>query len=206
MAANGNSAKSGDSRSLHASSPEHVIVIAGSAGALAPLRQVIRTLGSELRAAVVVTIHSPPDQPTLLAQILSRDTSLPVKVAAPGELLRPGHVYVAPPGYHHVVLVDGRIQLRPHPRRALRGTSGDPLLISAASNFGSRAIGVVLSGSNRNGAAGLRAIRAAGGLGLAQDPGEATFATIPLAAIADGVDLCASAAGLGHYLVEACGH
>lgn len=183
---------------------EHLIVIAGSAGALLPLQQLVRALGPNLDAAVVVTIHYPPDHPTFLADILSRETRLPVSVAIHGERLQPAHIYVAPPGYHQVVVNDGCFELRPHPREARRGRSADPLLLSAARDFGPRALGVVLSGANANGSAGLKAIRAAGGRALAQDPHEATFSTMPMAALRMGVDVCASAKELGQYLAEHC--
>jgi len=183
---------------------QHVIVIVGSAGALLPLRRLVRELGPNLDAAVIITIHHPPDQPTLLADILSRETSLPVTIALQGELLRPAHVYVTPPGYHHVVVSNGCFELRPQPREGRRGRSADPLLLSAARDFGPRTIGVVLSGANTNGSAGLKAIRAAGGRALVQDPTEAAHATMPMAALQLGVDVCASAQALGRYLAEQC--
>jgi chemotaxis response regulator CheB len=181
-----------------------LILIAGSAGALMPLRRLVRALGPDLDAAVLITIHHLPDRPTLLGDILTQDTPLPVSIAAHGELLCPGHVYVAPPGYHHVTVGDGRVWLLPHPRHALRGNSADPLLTSAAREFGPRAIGVVLSGANRNGAAGMQVIRAAGGYVAAQDPREAAHATMPLATLEGGVDLCADAEAIGHQLALRC--
>ena len=183
---------------------QHVILIAGSAGALVPLRRLVRALGPNLDAAVVVTIHHPPDHPTLLVDILSRDTPLPVTIAIHGEFLRPAHVYVAPPGYHQLVVNNGRFELRPHPPGARRGRSADPLLLSAARDFGPQAIGVVLSGANASGSAGLKAIRAAGGRALAQAPSEAAFPTMPMAALQMGVDICASAEALGRYLADHC--
>jgi two-component system chemotaxis response regulator CheB len=184
--------------------PAHFIVIAGSAGAQQPLRQLVRALGPELDAAVLVSIHHPPNKPTALAHILERETSLPVCVGIQGQPLRAGHIYVAPPGYHHVLVKNGRIHIRPEPRHMRRCVSADPLFHSAAAEFGNRTIGVLLSGANRNGAAGLRLIREAGGQALAQDPAEAAFSTMPLAGVEAGVDLCAGAEALGRYIAERC--
>jgi two-component system, chemotaxis family, protein-glutamate methylesterase/glutaminase len=184
--------------------PEFLVVIAGSAGSLAPLCQLVHELGRELDAAVLIVIHFPPWERTALPVILARETLLPVTLGVQGEPLRAGHVYVAPPGYHHVRVRAGRILLQPQPRHFPRGKSADPLFTSAAAEFGSHALGVVLSGANRNGAAGMAAIKAAGGRTLVQDPAEAAFDTMPRAARECAVDLCASAPLLGRYLAEVC--
>jgi two-component system chemotaxis response regulator CheB len=82
--------------------------------------------------------------------------------------------------------------------------SADPLFVSGALDFGTAAIGVVLSGANTNGAAGVRAIRAAGGRAVAQLPSDAAFAVMPQAALNAGVDYCGSAEDIGRYLSVLC--
>jgi two-component system chemotaxis response regulator CheB len=185
-------------------SPGRVIFIAGSAGSLSALRRLCSTLSPAIDAAVLIMTHLPPTHRTYLADILARCTSMPVNIAREGTRLAPGHVYIAPPGYHHVVVRSGRIHLQPQPVHARRGVSIDPLFASAAREFGASAVGVVLSGANTNGAAGVRTIRAAGGTTLAQRPGDAAFPVMPQAALAAGVDYCGSAEDIGRYLSVLC--
>ena len=129
---------------------------------------------------------------------------MPVSLARVGARFEPRHVYVAPPGYHHVLVKEGRVQIQPRPIHARRGVSADPLFSSAAHDLGPSAIGVVLSGANTNGAAGLRAIRAAGGTALAQQPSDAAYPIMPQAALDAGVDYCGTAEELGQYLSSLC--
>jgi two-component system chemotaxis response regulator CheB len=168
------------------------------------LQRLFKQLPADLDAAVVVSLHLPPWHRTYLAEILSRVSALPVSIALQGGRLRAAHVYVAPPGYHHVVVNGGRVQFRPHRRDAPRGVSADPLFVSAAEDFGAATIGVVLSGCNQNGAGGVRAIRAAGGKAVAQAPQDAAYATMPRAALQAGVDFCGSAEDIAHYLAAIC--
>lgn len=184
--------------------PAHVVVVAGSAGSLKPLREVVGELGTALDAAVVIQLHHPPDRPTFLADILGRETRLPVSVAVKGEPLESGRIYIAPPGHHHVALDGGIVQLIALRRELRRAFGANTLFSSAATEYGPRAIGVVLSGANANGAEGVRDIKAAGGLALVQEPGEAEFRVMPRAALAFGADLCAPAKELGRFLAEHC--
>ena len=184
--------------------PAHVIFIAGSAGSLSALQRLFGALSPSIDAAVMITTHLPPTHRTLLPSILARVTSMPLSVAGAGEPLERGRVYVAPPGYHHMLVRNGRVQLRPHPIHARRGVSADPLFVSAAESLGAAAVGVVLSGANTNGAAGVRAIRAAGGKTLAQSPHDAAFPIMPQAALDAGVDYCGSAEDIGRYLSVLC--
>ena len=184
--------------------PAHVIVIAGSAGSLGALQRLFGTLSPSIDAAVLITTHLPPTHRTLLPDIIARVTSMPSSVARAGELLERGHVYVAPPGYHHVVVRGRRVHVLPQPIHMRRGVSADPLLVSAARDLGAAVIAVVLSGANTNGAAGVRAVRAAGGHAVAQDPKDADFAIMPRAAIDAGVDYSGNAEDIGRYLSSLC--
>jgi two-component system chemotaxis response regulator CheB len=184
--------------------PAHIIFIAGSAGSLKALQRLFGALSPDVDAAVLITIHLPPDHHTLLPEILARVTPMRLSIARAGDVLERGHVYVAPPGYHHVMLKNGRVHLRPQPAHARRGVSADPLFVSGAHDFGAAAIGVVLSGANTNGAAGVRAIRAAGGRAAAQRPSDAAFGVMPQAALNAGVDYCGSAEDIGRYLSAIC--
>lgn len=184
--------------------PARVIFIAGSAGSLSALQRLFAALSPDIDAAVMITTHLPPTHRSLLPQILGRITPLPVSTARQGERLERGRVYVAPPGYHHVIVRNGCVQLKPHHRWAPRGVSADPLLVSAAADFGAAAVAVVLSGANTNGAAGVRAVRAAGGTAVAQSPSDAAFSVMPRAALHAGVDYSGSAEDIGRYLSGLC--
>ena len=181
--------------------PGHdVIVIGGSAGAFEPLRTILRGLPANLPAAVLVTLHLGAE--SHLAQLLDRASALPVSSAEPGRTLTPGQVHVAVPDLH-LMLHDGHMILRRGPRENLARPAIDPLFRSAACSFGGRVIGVLLSGSLNDGAAGLRAIKQCGGLAVVQDPGEAAYTDMPLGALRHAaVDHVTPAAAIGELLAR----
>jgi two-component system chemotaxis response regulator CheB len=105
-------------------------------------------------------------------------------------LIEAGHVYVAPPD-QHMVLEPVRIRLNQGPKVHHTRPAADPLFISAAESHGRRVMGIVLSGGDSDGAAGLRAIATHGGTALVQDPDEAVASGMPQAALmADHPDAC----------------
>lgn len=195
----------GTRTSQQPTSLHHLVVIGGSAGSLEPLRQVVASLPRDLDCAVVVTVHHPPDAATFLPDILGRKSLLPVSLARNGEVLRAGRIYVSPPGYHNPTVRAGHVWVTAHPRASRRGSSSDSLFSSAAADFGPRCVGVVLSGNNRNGTAGLRDIRASGGYCMVQDPAEAAYPRMPLAALREGPDFVGSAQEIGRRIAEQCG-
>ena len=116
-----------------------------------------------------------------------------------------GHIYVAPPDVH-MVLEDGRIRLLHGPRENRHRPAVDPLFRSAALAFGPRVIGVILTGSMDDGTAGLFAVKRAGGVAIAQDPADATYASMPAHAIQMvPVDHIVPLADIPHLLVELVG-
>jgi two-component system chemotaxis response regulator CheB len=129
-------------------------------------------------------LHIPPAGPSVLPRILERAGKLPCRHARDGEALTGGLVLVAPPD-RHLVVGGRRAHVITGPRENGHRPAADVLLRSVAENFGPRSAGVVLSGTMDDGAAGLRAIRTVGGLTLVQDPEQAAFPNMPLAAIAE---------------------
>ena len=155
----------------HRTEPSHdVIVIGGSAGALAPLEQILAALPRDLPAAIFVTLHLGAS--SNLSEILSRHTALPVHAAASGAPIERGHVYVAVSD-RHLLLHDHHILLSRGPRENLARPAIDPLFRSAACSFAGRVVGIVLSGHLNDGTAGLLAIKRCGGVAVVQDPTEA---------------------------------
>lgn len=161
------------------SSEERIVVIGASAGGVDALKQLVGTLPLDFPAPICIVLHVPPDSPSLLAQILSRQGHLPSHMARDGDLYYPGNIYVAPPDRHLVIGRDGSLHVTRGPRENRHRPAVDPLFRSAALTFGNRAIGVVLSGTLDDGTAGMVAIRQAGGLTVVQDPADALYPGMP---------------------------
>jgi two-component system, chemotaxis family, protein-glutamate methylesterase/glutaminase len=160
-----------------------LVVVAASQGGLAASRQILAALPREFPAAVIVLQHRPPSGPDQLPGLLSRQIGLPVRPAEPGQCPQAGTVYVAP--------ADRQLLLDPAGRFAMaeletRLALADPLLCSAATAVGARAIAVALTGRLKDGAAGVQAIKRAGGRVLVQDQATAECFDMPSAAIATG--------------------
>jgi two-component system chemotaxis response regulator CheB len=180
-----------------------VVTVGASAGGMEPLSRLVGALGADMPASVICIFHVSPRGPSVLPAILSRRSSLPVAAATDGAVPYLGHVYVAPPG-HHLVAQGARLRLADGPPVHFVKPSADVLFESAAECWGPHAASVILSGSGSDGAAGTRAIHEHGGLTLVQDPGEAEFNSMPMAAIAAGyVDRVLPAAAIAPALRKA---
>jgi two-component system, chemotaxis family, protein-glutamate methylesterase/glutaminase len=163
--------------------PRDVVVVGGSAGSMAPLRQLAAALPPDLPGAVAVTIHVGEQARSLLPSILERDGPLPTAHARTGEPLRSGHIYVAPPGCH-LLMPAGVVELSNGPRMNRTRPAVDAMFASAARWFGDRVVAVVLSGVLDDGAVGAALVEHAGGLVVVQDPREAAQPSMPQAALA----------------------
>jgi two-component system, chemotaxis family, protein-glutamate methylesterase/glutaminase len=180
-----------------------VIAIGASAGGLNALIDVLRPVVSDFPPVVIVQ-HLDPMHKSHLAELLARKTGKQVKEAEHGEPILGAHVYVGPPD-EHLLVGPGKIQLVHSQLVHFSRPSIDLLFESIAGMYGSRAIGVVLSGSNRDGATGIQAIREAGGTTIAQEPTTAGFRQMPEAAIDTGcVDFVVPVEELGKMLNRLC--
>lgn len=139
-------------------------------------------LTSDIPAAVFVTIHFPPGGTSALPRILERAGVLPAVHAQDGQRIEQGTIYVAPPD-HHLLIARDVIRLYRGPRENGNRPAIDPMFRSAALAWGSRVIGVVLSGNLDDGTSGLLAIKRRGGTAVVQDPESAMFASMPQSAI-----------------------
>jgi two-component system chemotaxis response regulator CheB len=179
-----------------------IIVIGGSAGATAPLKDILGRLPIDLPAAVFIVLHIPSQGIGILSTVASAASRLPVVQAKSGMVIRNGHIYLAAPD-HHLLLFESHIMLGRGPRENMVRPAIDPLFRSAALEYGPRVIGVVLSGLLSDGAAGLTAIKQCGGLALVQDPADAIADEMPLRALeATTVDLCVPGARIGDVLSD----
>jgi two-component system CheB/CheR fusion protein len=163
--------------------------IGASAGGLEALSQLLSAMGNERELALVVVQHLSAEHDSVLPELLAPSTSWRVEQVTQGVVVRPGHVYVIPPDAE-MGISDGKLQLLPRPKGQSGRTPINHFFESLSHYAHSRAIGVVLSGTASDGALGLREIKAAGGITIAQDPKTAKFDGMPRAAIAtNAVDL-----------------
>lgn len=168
---------------LGTSQRRDIVVIAASAGGIEVLRDLLSRLPGDLAASLLIVLHIPATSGGALASILNRAGPLPAAPARDGERLRPGRVYVAPPD-HHMLVTDGWVQLSRGPRQNGHRPAADPLFTSAAAAAGPRVMGVVLSGTLDDGAAGAAVVERCGGLVVVQDPAESAYPGMPDAALA----------------------
>ena len=180
-----------------------VVVLVGSAGGFKPMESVLERLPSNLDAAVVVLLHLTPQHPSVLAAILARRTAMSVKQADDGDMLEPGHVYVAPPDAHLIVNADATLSLERSPVVHHVRPSADTLLRSLAEKYDGRCLAVVLSGTGIDGAEGSVAVKDAGGFVFAQDEATSEHFGMPAAAIGAGsVDAVLAVGLIGQAVVD----
>ena len=177
-----------------------VVAIGASAGGIEALSELAACLPTDLPFAVLMVIHMSPHAPSLLAQIIDRNGPLPAVPAAEGAALEAGRIYAAVPD-HDLLASDHRVALSEGPFDGGLRPSIDALFRSVALDYGPQAIGVLLSGLLDDGVAGLRAIKAAGGVTVVQEPSDALFPDLPQNAVNAGVaDYVAEAKKVGGLL------
>ena len=157
-------------------------MIGTSWGGLNALSQVVAGLPATFALPIVIVQHRSPDAAGFLAELLQTRTRLSVVEVDDKRAITPGHVFVAPPNYH--LLFDGGFfsLTTDAPVRYSR-PSIDVTFVSAADEYGRRAVGVVLTGANEDGALGLKRIADRGGYAIVQDPATAEGVAMPRAAL-----------------------
>lgn len=151
-----------------------IVVVGTSAGGVEALQAMVKGLPPNLPASIFAVLHLPPGANSELPAILSKAGPLPAHEARMDEKFERGHIYVAPAD-RHLLLDQGRIQLWRGPRENRHRPAVNVLFRSAAVGYGSRVIGVVLSGTLDDGTAGLWWVKRHGGVALVQDPADTIF-------------------------------
>ncbi len=166
------------------------VIIGASTGGPRAVEQVLTHLVPDLPMTILVVQHMPPGFTRSFAERLNSLCSFHVKEAEEGDVLRTGHVYIAPGGYHLRVLpygATGRVQLDQSPPVNGVRPSVDVTMKDVAQVFQSHTIGVLLTGMGTDGAQGMKAIKEMGGITIAQDESSSTVFGMPRAAAALGV-------------------
>lgn len=159
------------------------VVIGASAGGVEALCALLGKLRTGTRASFFVVLHLPRDRPSLLATIFQDRCVLPVREAQDKEPVEPGTVYVAAPDYHLLIDEGPRVALSTDEPVNYSRPALDVLFESAGDLYRERLLAVVLTGGNQDGAAGLAAVIAAGGVAVVQDPATAQVSLMPAAAL-----------------------
>ena len=183
-----------------------VVGIGASAGGLEAVSEMIAELPATTGMAFLLVQHLDPVHESFLTELLAKKAAFTVETAADGAILRPDRLYVIPPNAIMTV-ADGVLRLRSrdgeeHPRKPV-----NILFRSLAEQLGHRAIAVVLSGTDSDGAQGMEAIKGAGGITMAQEPASAKFDGMPKSAIATGfVDFVRTPKELAREIVRIARH
>jgi two-component system chemotaxis response regulator CheB len=159
------------------------VVIGGSAGSVDALSVLLPAFDAACGVMIAVVVHLPRERPSRLAEIFSLKCRVRVVEAEDKQPIAPGVVYIAPPDYHLLVDKGPQLSLAADELVHYSRPSIDVLFESAADAYGSMLLGVILSGANDDGAAGLLAVARAGGLTLVQRPDQAASAAMPRAAL-----------------------
>lgn len=170
----------------HASLPQDVaaVVIGGSAGGVDALIELLGALPSTMQVPVICMLHMPASRDSRLAEVFAGRVAVPVLEAADKQSVADATVYFAGSGYHLSLEQDRSFSLSCEPPVHFARPAIDVLMSSAADVYGAQLVGILLTGANADGAAGMAAIHARGGFTVVQDPANAQVATMPRAAIA----------------------
>ncbi len=160
------------------------IVVGASAGGVEALLRIFSGLRVGYRLPILTVLHVPDERRSQLAQVFQARLSIPVKEADDKELIAPGTLYFAAPGYHLSVESDFTLSMSQEEKVYHSRPSIDILFDSAAQAYGPRLAGVLLTGANSDGAMGLLQVKSCGGMTVIQDPKQAQASAMPEAALA----------------------
>lgn len=183
-----------------------IVGIGASAGGIEPCIQILSNLATDTGMGFVIVHHLAPDQKSMLSEILARATEMPVSEVQDNTIVEPNHVYVIPPNAK-MTIAQGVLKLTP--REQIRGIfmSVDAFFVSLAADRGNKAIAIILSGGDSDGARGVEEIKAAGGITFAQSQNTAKVSSMPNTAVATGqVDFVLTPEEIAQELVKISRH
>lgn len=160
-----------------------LIVIGTSAGGVEILQKLAPAFKKSGKIKACVVIHMSPSGPNLIPSLMAENCEFRVKEAEPGEPIEPDTIYVAPPDYHLSVEPNNIITLSTEEPVNFSRPSIDVLFDSAAYAYGEKVLGILLTGSNNDGARGLKKIKDQGGTTIVQKPSDAEWNTMPASAM-----------------------
>lgn len=163
-----------------------VVGIGASAGGLSALKALFSQMPSDSGVAFVLVPHLDPTHESLMVELLARKTAMPVCEAKDSMPIEPDHVYIIPPN-KHLAVCEGKLQLSAPSKGHGSPTAIDFFFQSLAGELHEKAIGIILSGTSNHGSVGLKEIKLAGGMVMAQQPESAEYSQMPENAIATGL-------------------
>lgn len=172
-----------DQAALRARPPIDAIIVGASAGGVEAMLSLFRHLPPHYRLPIIAALHMQEMRDSLLADLFQHYVAFEVKEAQDKEAIQGSTLYFACPGYHLSIEQSRQFSLSCEPPLHFSRPAIDYLMESAADAYGEHLAGILLTGANEDGAAGLQKIRQAGGLTIVQDPAEAVADTMPLSAI-----------------------
>lgn len=180
-----------------------LIVMGASLGGITAVSSIVNALPKDFPVPIAVVIHTATASLNLMDHMIQPFTGLPVRYAQDGDEIKAGHLYLAPPDHHLVIAEQNRFGLDGGPKIRDARPAADRLFESAAAVYGPAVIGVVLTGGDSDGTQGLRAIKAAGGITVVQDPATARQPSMPMTALADdSPDHCVAMDDLADLLIS----
>lgn len=183
------------------------IVMGLSSGGMGALKAILPALPADYGVPIVIVQHVGASSDSYWIEAINKSCLVEVKEADEKEKIEAGHVYIAPPNYHLLMEKDGTLSLSNDERVNFAKPSIDVLFETAADAYGRRLVGIVLTGSNNDGAEGLRKIKANGGLAIVQDPASAESSYMPEAAmVAAKPDYILSLEGITQLLLKKIKH
>jgi two-component system, chemotaxis family, protein-glutamate methylesterase/glutaminase len=160
-----------------------LLAIGASSGGIEAFQRLLPSFAPEVPFAVVLVVHRPAHGPGGLQRCLSSPCPLPLTEVEDKEPVSRAHAYLAPGGYHTLIEREGTFALSVDDPVHYSRPAIDVLFESAARAYGERTVGILLTGANADGAAGLAAIEAVGGLAIVQDPSTAAASEMPTAGL-----------------------
>jgi two-component system, chemotaxis family, protein-glutamate methylesterase/glutaminase len=159
------------------------VIVGASAGGIDAMLHIFSALPVGYRLPIIALLHVPDERQSRLAELFEHRLAIPVKEAGDKEEVTPGTLHFASSGYHLSIEHDHTFSFSCEPPVHFSRPSIDILMESAADTYGDQLAGILLTGANFDGAAGLKKIKEYGGLTIVQDPEEAQVAVMPREAI-----------------------